>query len=252
MITALKLAIQFLTRIPVKTPDEITASQQGESLLYYPVVGFLIGGILFGVMYYIQPISYFISAAVVLAIWVLITGGLHLDGLADSADAWLGGTKGDKEEIKVRSFEIMKDPNCGPAGVFWIVIIMLLKFSALTELSQSNVYVLLLVPVIGRGMAVLLFLTTPYVSKYGIASKLVNHIPRKMAYVMLANVTLILIVTNFYGTFIIIAVLFVMILLRQLMINRLGGMTGDTAGALIEISETVALIMYVLVLNLTQ
>ncbi|MFV2060728.1 MAG: adenosylcobinamide-GDP ribazoletransferase [Gammaproteobacteria bacterium] len=247
-----RIAIQFLTRIPVGNLNDITPEQQGESLLYYPLVGFLIGAILYGILYVTQPISDFISAGITLTVWVLLTGGLHLDGLADSADAWLGGTKGDKNEIKVRSIEIMKDPNCGPAGVFWIVIVLMLKFSALIEMSQSNIYVILLVPVIGRGMAVLLFLTTPYISKYGIASKLAEHIPLKMAYVMLINVALIIIVTNLYGTFIIIAIVFVMILLRQIMINRLDGMTGDTAGALIEITESVSLVMYILVLNLTQ
>jgi len=252
MIVPLRIAIQFLTRIPISTPDKITPEQQGESLLYYPFVGFIIGSILYGVMYFIHPISDFISAAIVLTIWVLLTGGLHLDGLADSADAWLGGTKGDRDEIKVRSFEIMKDPNCGPAGVFWLVLVLILKFAALVEMSQENIYVLLLVPVIGRGMAVLLFLTTPYVSKYGIASKLAEHIPRKMAYVMLINVVILIVVTNLYGSFIILSVVFVMMFLRHLMINRLDGMTGDTTGALIEITESVSLIMYIVILNLTQ
>lgn len=252
MFTPFRLAIQFLTRIPVTTPEKITPVQQGESLLYYPLVGFLIGAVLYGILYLIQPLSDFISASIVLTIWVLLTGGLHLDGLADSADAWLGGTKENKDEMKARSFEIMKDPYCGPAGVFWVVLVLILKFSALIEISQSNSYVILLVPVIGRGMAVLLFLTTPYVSKYGIASQIAEHIPSKMAYIMLINVALIIIVTNLYGTFIIISVVFVMILLRQLMINRLDGMTGDTAGALIEISESVSLIMYILILNLIQ
>ncbi|MFV1982267.1 MAG: adenosylcobinamide-GDP ribazoletransferase [Thiohalomonadales bacterium] len=251
MITPFRIAIQFLTRIPMTIPDKITAKQQGQSLVYYPLVGFIIGVILYGVMYFIQPISDFISAAIVLTVWVLLTGGLHLDGLADSADAWLGGTKGNREEIKVRSFEIMKDPNCGSAGIFWIVLVLILKFSALIEMSQSNIYVILLVPVIGRSMAVLLFLTTPYVSKFGIASKLVEHIPGKLAYFILVCIALIIIVTNLYGRFIIFSVIFIMILLRQLMMNRLEGMTGDTAGALIEITESVSLIMYILILNLT-
>lgn len=252
MITAFRIAIQFLTRIPVTTPKKISSKQLGLSLLFYPVVGFIIGVILYGVMYFSQPISDFISAGLALTIWVLLTGGLHLDGLADSADAWLGGSKADKEKSKQRSIEIMKDPNCGPAGVFWIAIILILKFSALIEMSQSNIYVILLVPVIARAMAVLLFLTTPYVSKKGIASKMVKHIPNKLSYAMLFTVAMIIIATNMYGTFIILFVVFVMILMRQLMINRLEGMTGDTAGALIEICEAVSLVLYIVILNLAQ
>ncbi len=251
MIKPFRIAVQFLTRIPVGNLDEIKSKEQGDSLLYYPLVGFIIGVILYAILLLVQPLSDFLSAGIALTVWVLLTGGLHLDGLADSADAWLGGTKGDKDEIKVRSIEIMKDPNCGPAGVFWIVIVLMLKFSALVEMSQSSIYVILLVPVIGRSMVVLLFLTTPYISKYGIASQLAEHIPRKIAYVVLGNVALIIMLTNLYGTFIIIAMIFVMIFLRQLMMKRLEGMTGDTAGALIEITESVSLVLYLLIANLS-
>ncbi len=250
MTTPFRIALQLLTRIPVTTPTDITPQQQGMSLLYYPIVGLIIGAVLYGVMYFITPISNVISAAIALTIWVLITGGLHLDGLADSADAWLGGTKANKDETKKRSFEIMKDPNCGPAGVFWIVLILLLKFAALTEITHSTLFVIVVVPVIGRALAVLLFLITPYVSQSGIASTIAQHIPRKLAYGMLLAIVVLLSIVNFYSLVVLLSAVIVMLLLRYLMLNRLNGMTGDTTGALIEITEAVAIITSILIFNI--
>ncbi len=250
MTTPFRIAMQLLTRIPVTTPNDITPEQQGMSLLYYPVVGLIIGIIIYGVMYFITPISNTISAAIALTLWVLLTGGLHLDGLADSADAWLGGTKANKDETIKRSFEIMKDPNCGPAGVFWIVLILLLKFAALTEITQSTLFVILVVPVIGRAVAVLLFLITPYVSQSGIASVIVQHIPYKQAYGMLFAVVVLLGIVNIYSLVVLCVSVIVMLLLRQLMLNRLDGMTGDTTGALIEITEAVAIITSILIFTI--
>ncbi|VAW97241.1 Cobalamin synthase [hydrothermal vent metagenome] len=251
MITALRLAFQFLTRIPISTPIEITLEQQSKSLLFYPLVGLFIGTVLLSVLYIVNPISNIIAAALTLTIWVLITGGLHIDGLADSADAWLGGTKATKEHTKSRTFEIMKDPNCGPAGVFWIVLIMLVKFAALTEVTQSTLFIVLLVPTIGRTMAILLFITTPYVSPNGIASEYAKYIPQKALIVIIFFVALFLVFINIYSVLVIFTSVLAMILLRQLMLSRLDGMTGDTAGALIEITECVSLVTYILIFSVT-
>jgi len=114
------IAISFLTRMPVKLNQEIKPGDVGQSLLYYPLVGLLIGLILYLTLILIQFISASMSvdviAAVVLIVWVLITGGLHLDGLADSADAWAGGLGSQQKTL-----DIMKDPYCGPIGVTVIV-----------------------------------------------------------------------------------------------------------------------------------
>ncbi len=249
MITALRIAFQFLTRIPIATPNEITIEQQSKSLLFYPLVGLFIGAVLFTVMYFINPVSNLIAAAITLTLWVLITGGLHIDGLADSADAWLGGTKASKEATKARSFQIMKDPNCGPTGVFFIVLILLLKFSALSEVTAETLFIILLVPVIGRTLAVLLFITTPYVSPNGIASHYAKYIPRKMAIAIVFFVALFLVFINIYSLLVILVSVLAMVLLRQVMLSRLDGMTGDTAGALIEITECVSLVTYILIFS---
>lgn len=134
---ALVLAFQFLTRIPVYKVFSIASTipspqVAGKALLYYPVVGAVIGGWLIllpiALNYFGILVSPQMQAALVLVSWVWITGGLHLDGLADSADAWLGGF-GDKQ----RTLDLMKDPTCGPSAVVVLVLLLLLKWLALSE-----------------------------------------------------------------------------------------------------------------------
>ncbi|WP_372867942.1 adenosylcobinamide-GDP ribazoletransferase, partial [Pseudomonas sp.] len=125
-MTALLIALQFLTRLPVRLAAMPSAQETGRSLLWYPVVGLLIGLLLLGVHYLLGDAPALLQAALLLVIWVGLSGGLHLDGLADSADAWAGGF-GDRE----RTLAIMKDPRSGPMAVVVLVLLLLLKFVAL-------------------------------------------------------------------------------------------------------------------------
>ena len=93
---AFLLALRFLTMLPVPRGvpnDDLTA---GRSLLWYPAVGLLLGLLLLLVNRSLA-LPFYLQAAVLLAFWVVLTGGLHLDGLADCADAWVGGL-GDREK----------------------------------------------------------------------------------------------------------------------------------------------------------
>ncbi len=136
---SLLIALQFLTRIPVPDHGNQDPVLVGRSLLCYPAVGLLIGCLLWGLQYLLQlllPQLWSLQAALILTGWCLITGGLHLDGLADSADAWLGGL-GDRQ----RTLELMKDPTCGSAAVLVLVLVLLIKFSALQLLISSSMSV---------------------------------------------------------------------------------------------------------------
>ena len=113
------VALQFLTRLPVRLAGMPSPQQIGRSLLWYPLVGLLIGLLLFALQQLLGGLSLMLQAALLLAVWVGVSGGLHLDGLADSADAWVGGF-GDR----ARTLEIMKDPRSGPIAV---VVLVLLK-----------------------------------------------------------------------------------------------------------------------------
>jgi len=239
----LLLAIQFLTQIPVRLKQPYGECEVGASLLYYPLVGLLLGALLAGLHTLLHGVPALLHAALLLAAWVVMTGALHLDGLADSVDAWLGGI-GNRE----RTMAIMKDPYAGPAAVVAVVLVLLLKFAALVSLVQCNNSLALLWPLLlARSAMPLLFLTTPYVRPAGLGSALARHAPRRaMILMLLATLLGVLAVLEMRGVGMVLGCLAAFWLLRRMMIARLGGTTGDTAGALLELMETAALILWVL------
>ena len=138
---ALVLAFQFLTRIPVYRVFSIASlvpSKQvaGKALLYYPAVGLVIGlwlaALPWLLCYFAADVGTGLQAGLVLVLWVWITGGLHLDGLADSADAWMGGF-GDRQ----RTLDLMKDPTCGPSAVVVLVLVLLHLWCCILVIIKS-------------------------------------------------------------------------------------------------------------------
>jgi adenosylcobinamide-GDP ribazoletransferase len=236
------IALQFLTRLPVEFHQAPQAREHGYSLLYYPVVGLMLGLVLVGCGRLIGGVPDPLVAALLLALWVWLSGGLHLDGLADSADAWLGGY-GDRE----RTLDIMRDPCSGPIAVVTLVIVLLLKFSSLQSLfAQGAMALLIVVPLIGRTLLLVLFLTTPYVRSRGLASQLVQEMPRgKSLVVVLLTAILVVGWLGRIGIVLLLSSALVFWLLHRLMIKRIGGTTGDSAGAVVEIVETQALLVLV-------
>jgi adenosylcobinamide-GDP ribazoletransferase len=246
-MNALMIALQFLTRFPISQVD-YNDHDMKQSIYWYGVAGIVIGGALYLatllLMLIAPSLNAMVAAVVVLLIWVLLTGALHLDGLADSADAWLGS------HDKNRMLEIMKDPRCGPAGVTSIVLILLLKFACLQAIILQHPAALILIPALSRSAIPLLFLYTPYVREAGLGQAFKSGLSKKHCYfpiiiIMLLGIILVgtsalyaglLLALTYYG-------------LRRLMLHRLGGITGDTAGACIEILEATALLAFAICLN---
>ncbi|MBC3434907.1 adenosylcobinamide-GDP ribazoletransferase [Pseudomonas sp. BW16M2] len=228
------IALQFLSSLPVRLPGMPAPREMGRSLLCYPLVGLLFGLLLWLASYLLQGTAAPLHAALLLALWVLLSGALHLDGLADSADAWLGGF-GDRE----RTLQIMKDPRSGPIAVVTLVLVLLLKFCALWVLVERGAGgLLVLAPVVGRAAMLGLFLGTPYVRAGGLGTALAEHLPRRGAiWVLLVSALAGLALGGWAVLWPLLAALVVFAWLRRLMCRRLGGTTGDTAGALLELLE---------------
>ncbi|MEZ3136264.1 adenosylcobinamide-GDP ribazoletransferase [Stutzerimonas kunmingensis] len=234
----LLIALQFLTSLPIRLPAMPEPEQQGRSLLYYPVVGLLLGALLCLAVFVLDGAAPLLQAALLLTLWVALTGALHLDGLADSADAWLGGF-GDCE----RTLQIMKDPRSGPVAVVVLVLLLLLKFAALLALSQAQHYVaLLLAPLLGRAALLALFLGTPYVRPNGLGHALATNLPRTWAKGVLLLVAIGCLLFGSSGLIVLALAVVTFLLARRAMLRRLGGTTGDTAGALLELVECTVLI----------
>lgn len=233
--TALFLAVSLLTRIPIPKLPTLSEGDFGRSTLFYPLVGLFIGSILcvpLGLFSHAEPL---VLAAILTVLWAALTGGLHLDGVADSADAWLGGF-GDVE----KTHRILKDPVVGAAGAIALSSTLLLKFAALSVLIKFQLWWLILfAPVLGRSFVLLLFLTTPYVRASGLASAAVKTMPEKPAF---WQVLLVIGIAGWMAWQGLVLALVVFWLLKRLMLQRLGGCTGDTAGACVEFGEAAWLI----------
>lgn len=238
MPRTLLIALQFLTCVPVRLREAPRPAELGRSLLWYPLIGGLIGGLLYTIDVALSHAASLLRSVLVLAVWVMVTGALHLDGLADTADAWAGG-QGDRK----RMLTIMKDPHIGPSAVVVLILLLLLKLSALCALAHHGQRLtLFLAPLLARCAMPALFASTPYVRSAGIASAHAAHLPRLPAIaVVAATLTGVLLLFGTAGVVPSAAAIVVFVLLRQVLLQRLGGTTGDTAGATIEIIEAVVL-----------
>jgi len=242
MLASFALAVQFLTRFPLNINIELSDKRLGQSVLFYPLIGLLIGSLLALLAYFLPPTSTLLNAALILSLWVLMTGGLHLDGLADCSDAWVGGL-GDK----TRSLAIMKDPAAGPIAVIVLVLLLLLKWSALQQLLSLDqaLLPLLVAPFLARLSILILMLSTPYIRENGLGSAMQQHLPKQAA-------QLIILITLaacswFFSVYIVLSTLFIIAWIRHLALQRIQGMTGDVYGASVEIIEAAVLVNWVLV-----
>lgn len=234
----LLIALQFLTRLPIRLPGMPEPQQLGRSLLCYPLVGLLLGGVLLAAAGLLSGVAAPLAAALLLALWVLASGGLHLDGLADTADAWVGGL-GDRE----RTLAIMKDPCCGPVAVATLVVVLLLKFAALWTLLEAGAWAaLLLAPLLARGGVLLLLLGTPYVREGGLGSALAAHVPQRAGWRVLLASVLASLLAGWAGLLAVAVAAVLFVLCRRALLRRIGGTTGDTAGALLELLEGAVLV----------
>lgn len=237
------LALRFLTRLPTPEPGPVDTERIAGSLAWYPVVGALLGGLLAVPGWAMGALGAgpLLIAGVVLLAWVVLTGALHLDGLADTADAWVGG-QGDRE----RTLAILKDMAIGPVGVAVMVAVLLLKLVALAE---AGLAALVVAVVIARLVPAALFFTTPYVRAGGLGAA-TSTAPRLPALVVMAVAVAAIIAWQPGAGLIALAVAVATVfLLRFWMLRRIGGTTGDTIGASMEVVEATTLVALALVLT---
>ncbi len=239
LVRPLLIALTLLTVLPVKYPLSATDIDRRRSLYLYPAVGLVIGMLLWLVAWWL-PAGSMLPAALVLTVWVGLTGGLHLDGLADAMDAWVGG-HGDTR----KTLQILRDPAAGPMAVIALVLVLGLKFAALSVLFEQGMMVALLTaPLMGRGAVVLLYASTPYVRRGGLGESLRTvYVDRYWMMLSLAGSTLLaVLLLDVLVVPVLLVALAVFWLVRRSTIGRLHGFTGDIAGALVELVEASALV----------
>lgn len=246
-VISLFTALRFLTILPVPWYASHDSEYYQDSVKYFPVVGLLIGvggyllaNLLSGL------IPHQINCGLMVLYLSAISGFLHLDGLTDTADGLLSYRPRDKK------LAIMRDSRSGAMGVIALVFLLLLKFAALTATPISSLpLVLFYMPIVGRCAIVLTMEFLPYARSEGGLGQLFYL--SKRYYLHLAPVVVLL----FIGTLLeykltliaLLALVFSAIPFGLWCKKALGGATGDTLGAVCELTETLVVILFAAVLT---
>ena len=228
-------ALSFLTLIPV--PNRWKGSLPA-SPPYFPLIGTLLGLVTWGAFETARILAGTASgAASAVVTLAFLTRGLHLDGLADTFDA-LGSGKGGKEALA-----IMKDPQIGPFGAVAILCVLLLKGALIYDLPPEAMgRSLILFPIMGRMGVLLPLCFFPYARKKGIGTVFQQSGARTFLGGLVISLGLALLLYGVAGLAILCSTLLFCYLFALFLRKRVGGNTGDTLGATIELAEVVALL----------
>lgn len=236
----LMILFQFMTRLPIPGKPKYDSEEMGKSFKFFPIIGLVIGAILFGAysLLSMHIDNRYALALLVVLLEVVITGGLHLDGLADTFDGIFS------YRSKHRMLEIMRDSRLGTNGALALIIYFLLKVFLLVEIGPAA---LLIIPVVGRLNAVVNAAIAPYARATGMGKGIVTHTDK--AGILTASIItfgavfgMAPLVGSFVGWTIAIAITLALgVYFAKLMERKIGGVTGDTLGAVVELSEIVVL-----------
>lgn len=261
------LVLGFFTHLPVPK-TEFTEARYRKALKLIPLVGLAVGAILTGVslLCYAVQAPAFIRGAILTCVYIFITGGLHFDGLADTCDGIFSG------KTREKALEIMKDSRIGVFGALGIFLAGLLYFAFMTEAPLAA---LLIFPLCGRACCLVSAALAPYARRDGmgkatrlesgpatiwaayisiIASSLLP-IPLAMLVALLEGWITIPAEAFKEGVFAFApicpliasgAAILVSVIMTMRFRKKLGGVTGDTFGAVIEVSSLVFLFAFII------
>lgn len=247
------IGLQFLTRISIVKQTVWTEESFGNSVKYFPAVGAVLGicyAVSLFILVYITDGEFAIfTGAVGFFLTVILTGGIHCDGLMDTADGLFSGREREK------MLEIMKDSRAGAFGVVALVTVAALEISALAELAKNFSMLLFMAvyaaPIIGRLAMVLAISIFPYARPEGLGKAFSKYATPKTFLVALIETILLLLPLIFFELQIFLiaiialvaAIIFALYFGKYVML-KLGGLTGDIYGAVEFLSEVLVLIVF--------
>ncbi len=233
------ITFSFFTTIPMPK-IEWTEKRMKFVPLILPLVGVVVGGLAFGLLKLtgVLGMGSLLGAVLLSSYFIIITGGIHTDGLMDSADAYFSRRE------KRRKLEIMKDSRVGAFAVIAFVMVIILKIAIFYELLESGKEIgilLLLIPVISRCLLPSMLYFFPYAKEEGLAKMYGGNLKKTLGIIPLAVLsiaTAIIIFTHGIPALIISGVGIAYYCFYYLSVKRnFGGITGDLMGAFLEISE---------------
>lgn len=238
------VALQFLTVSPAFLKRSFSPAELGRSTAYYPLVGGLVGGLLWlanrGLSFWFPDL---LRASLVLALWILLTGALHLDGFLDSCDGLLGGLTPESR------LEIMKDERVGAFAFAGGAVLLLVKFSALAATPPSGA-ALILAPVLSRACMTLAIAAFPYARSQGLGKAMKEHTgSTQVCLAALFALGIAWLAAGLSGLVCLLAAGLLTWGFALFCLQRIPGLTGDTYGALNELIELAVLVFLAILPN---
>ena len=235
------VGLQFLTRIRIVRQTVWTAEDFGRSTRFFPLVG-LVLGICYALAAWIL-VSVLgmraLTAALLLILPLLLTGGLHADGFMDTADGVFSGRE------RERKLEIMKDSRVGSFGVVAFVLLMFLQFALLLDMSPPLlVPVFFVMPIIGRMAMVLAVSCFPYARADGMGKTYADMADRGTVAIAAVTASVLVIPIGLLATLALVLGIVFALLFCRWMTAILGGVTGDVYGAATVLTETIVLAVF--------
>ncbi len=237
-MTEFWLALNFLTTIPTPAIPFVEGGL-GRSAKWFPLVGLIIGSILTGLHWLLGVLPGSITAVLIVALWAWLTGGLHLDGLADCGDGLLAAAN------RERRLEILKDSRIGAFGAILLVLFLMLKVTAVAALSMPAVG-LILAPTLARWF-LLIAARQPSARPGGMGDSFAASLTPKTFAIAAILPFLLVVVGGWRGGQTVLAVLLALIVTFAILgmaRSRLGGVTGDVFGLVVEMTELAVLLAF--------
>lgn len=238
--------LEFLTRVRFSKRTDWRDEDFSRSVPYFPLVGLVIGSLLaavnYGLFYIETPL--FLRVTLLLLAEIIITGGLMYDGFMDTADGVFSARS------RERMLEIMKDSHVGSNAVLAIIILLLLKIAAYLELSgETLTWVLLTMSVATRTFMVVFIVNFPYARKEGIGHMFTKFAKPFYTYIAFAVCAGIIAACGLQYLAVAGICFTVTLIIAQYLKTQLGGLTGDTYGALTECGNVIYLLTAVFLLR---
>ena len=234
----LRIAFNLLTTLPIPAPKDWQPGDSGRAGKWYPLVGLVLGSIVAGVFYLTSlAFSPLVVSVLSLAVWVFLTGGLHLDGLADCCDGlWHASNP-------QRRLEIMKDSHLGAFGAIGLGMALLFKFAMLSSLAPDRaILTILLAASLGRWVILLAGLQ-PLARPGGMGADFAAGLNKSsLAWGAIIPLTLTVLL-GWQGLLALVLALLAVVGLLRFAHKRIGGVTGDVFGLLVEVVEILVLLI---------
>ncbi|MFA5461155.1 MAG: adenosylcobinamide-GDP ribazoletransferase [Sulfurimonas sp.] len=224
------LALSMLTTVPFFRVHDFFKGINGYAVMFYPLVGFLLGLVLWGAHSLLAPyVPSFHVGIIIFVLWVLLTGALHLDGFSDTVDGLY--------VTKEKALKVMKDSHVGGMGMLMSGTFLIAKASSLAHFEAF--YLLPLILMLSRLNVVLAIYFYPYISENGMSTLAKAELTKKQ---MLIALFYSLILVAFFNTWLaLVSALLVLFVIKSFFIKRYGGFSGDIYGFSIEVTELVLL-----------